>query len=205
MELLEWDARTYDALPLPHKRWGATAIARLDLGGDETVLDLGWGTGRDAELLLGLLPQGHVIAVDGSEQMLGELRKRLASQLHRMTVIQADMREPMILPRSADAALNVATLHWLPDHAEVFRSVAAVLRPGGRFIAEAGGEGNLATFRTALRAVSGADGSELWNFADIAERLIACTMQDSPTSTSALSQTRRGSGAASSLRRSSPL
>ncbi|MCW2910114.1 MAG: Trans-aconitate 2-methyltransferase, partial [Actinomycetia bacterium] len=29
MELLEWDARRYDALPLPHKRWGPAAIARL--------------------------------------------------------------------------------------------------------------------------------------------------------------------------------
>ncbi|MFD4183261.1 class I SAM-dependent methyltransferase [Rhodococcus sp. NPDC058514] len=169
MELLEWDARTYDRLPLPHRRWGAAAIARLELGGDEAVLDLGCGTGRDAELLLGLLPHGHVIAVDGSEQMLSELRTRLASQLHRITVIRADVREPLTLPRSVDAALSVATLHWLPDHAEVFRSVAAVLRPGGRFVAEAGGAGNLARFRTALRAVSGADGGELWNFADTAE------------------------------------
>ncbi|MFC7447647.1 class I SAM-dependent methyltransferase [Rhodococcus daqingensis] len=169
MELLEWDARTYDSLPLPHRRWGAAAIARLALAGDETVLDLGCGTGRDAELLLGLLPHGHVIALDGSEQMLSELRKRLASQLHRITVLQADFRQPVTLPRSADAVLSVATLHWLPDHSEVFRSVAAALRPGGRFVAEAGGAGNLATFRAALRAVSGADGSELWNFADIAE------------------------------------
>nr|WP_211243087.1 class I SAM-dependent methyltransferase [Rhodococcus oryzae] len=169
MELLEWDAGTYDALPLPHKRWGAAAIARLELSGSETVLDLGCGTGRDAERLLGLLPQGRVIAVDGSAQMLRELRTRLASQLDRIDVLQADVREPMVLPRPADAALSVATLHWLPDHAAAFRTVAAVLRPGGRFVAEAGGAGNLATFRTALRAVSGADGSEIWNFAGAAE------------------------------------
>jgi trans-aconitate 2-methyltransferase len=41
-------------------------IARLGLAGDETVADIGCGTGRDAEQLLGLLPRGRVIAVDGS-------------------------------------------------------------------------------------------------------------------------------------------
>ena len=51
MEMLEWDARSYDALPLPHEHWGATAIAQLRLNGDETVLALGCGTGRDAEHL----------------------------------------------------------------------------------------------------------------------------------------------------------
>ncbi|MGH7867873.1 MAG: class I SAM-dependent methyltransferase, partial [Candidatus Dormibacteraceae bacterium] len=76
MEMLEWDARSYDALPLPHKQWGARAIERLRLTGSEIVFDLGCGTGRDTELLLDALPNGRVIAVDGSEQMLTELRAK---------------------------------------------------------------------------------------------------------------------------------
>ena len=100
MEMLEWDAHTYDALPLPHRYWGATAIAQLRLNGNETVLDLGCGTGRDAEQLLKLLPRGHVVAVDGSGQMLSELRIRLGNDLNRVTVVQADLREPLHLPLS---------------------------------------------------------------------------------------------------------
>jgi trans-aconitate 2-methyltransferase len=169
MELLEWDAHTYDALPLPHAHWGATAIAQLRLNGNETVLDLGCGTGRDAEHLLRLLPHGHVVAVDGSGQMLRKLRRRLANNLDRVTVVQADLRQPLRLVQAVDAAVSVATLHWLPDHAAVFRNVAAALRPGGQFIAECGGHGNIVMFRTALREVSGADGGEIWNFADVQE------------------------------------
>ena len=123
--MLEWDARSYDALPLPHEHWDATAIAQLRLNGDETVLDLGCGTGRDAEHLLTLLPHGHVVAVDGSRR--SELRGRLADNL---TVLHADLRQPLHLPQSVDAAVSVATLHWLPDHAAVFRTVAAALCPG---------------------------------------------------------------------------
>ena len=169
MELPEWDARSYDALPLPHEHWGTTTIAQLRLNGNETVLDLGCGTGRDAEHLLSLLPRGHVVAVDGSGQMLSELRRRLANNLDRVTVVQADLRQPLRLAQAVDAAVSVATLHWLPDHAAVFRNLASVLRPGGQFTAECGGHGNIVTFRTALRQVCGTDGTEIWNFADVQE------------------------------------
>jgi trans-aconitate 2-methyltransferase len=169
MKILEWDARSYDELPLPHKRWGATVVDQLRLNGDESVLDLGAGTGRDAEQLLSRLPRGHVIAVDGSGQMLGELRRRLAGDLDRVTVVRTDLRQPLPLAQEADAAISVATLHWLPDHATVFRNLASVLGPGGQLVAECGGSGNIVTFRNALREVSGSDGGEIWNFADVPE------------------------------------
>ncbi len=167
MELLEWNAGVYDSLPLPHKRWGAAAIDRLGLSGDETVVDIGCGTGRDAEHLLGALPGGRVIAVDGSRQMLEQLSSRLGDRGDRLRVVHADLREPLDLGEPADAALSVATLHWLPDHDVVFRSVAAALRSGGRFVAEGGGFGNIAEFRRAVAAVGGDTGDAFWNFADV--------------------------------------
>ena len=169
MRLLEWEAGAYDALPLPHTRWGAGTIRRLPLAGDETVVELGCGTGRDAERLLERLPHGRVIAVDGSVQMLAGLRRRLADRLDRVTVVQADLRRPWTLDEPVDAALSVATLHWLPDHDVVFRAVAAALRPGGRFVAEAGGAGSVEGFRAAVRAAGGDDGARLWNFAGVGE------------------------------------
>ena len=181
MELLEWDARGYDALPLPHKRWGPAAIARLRLAGDETVADLGAGTGRDAQQLLAVLPRGRVLAIDGSQQMLAQLRERLSGQRDRVQVLQADLREPLPATEPVDAVLSVATLHWLPDHAQVFGSVARMLRPGGQFVAEAGGLGNIAGVRAVLRELGADDGQDIWNFAGAAEtraRLAAAGFTD---------------------------
>lgn len=169
MELLEWDARSYDALPLPHKRWGPAAIARLRLSGDETVADLGAGTGRDAEQLLAALPRGRVLAIDGSQQMLAQLRERLAGQLDRVRVLRADLRQPLPVTEPVDAVLSVATLHWLPDHAQVFRSVAGMLRPGGQFVAEAGGLGNISAVQAVLQELGTDDRTGIWNFAAAAE------------------------------------
>lgn len=172
MDLLEWDARAYDALPLPHRRWGREAVDRLDLNGHETVADLGCGTGRDTELLLERLPQGSVIAVDGSRQMLDQLRQRLSTKMDRVHVVRADLRQPLVEVPQVHAVLSVATLHWLPDHASFFHNVAAVLRPDGRLVVECGGSGNIAAVRRALRGV-GADDEHAWNFAGVEETVVA--------------------------------
>jgi trans-aconitate 2-methyltransferase len=42
----DWDAATYDRLPIPMTRWGLQVLERLDLSGDERVLDAGCGTGQ---------------------------------------------------------------------------------------------------------------------------------------------------------------
>lgn len=147
----EWDATTYDALPLPHLRWGQGVLARLPLEGDETVLDAGAGTGRDTLALLERLPRGHVIAVDASANMLAQLRARLAGvEPERLSVLHADLMQPLPLVRPVDAIISVATLHWLPDHDAVFSSFASVLRPGGLLCAEWGGHGQLARLDAVL-------------------------------------------------------
>ena len=169
MNPFEWDAQRYDAMPLPHQEWGRQVVARLTLSGNETVADLGCGTGRDTDRLLRKLPRGRVVAVDGSRQMLAQLRHRLAPQLGRVETLFSDLRDPLPMQRQVDVVISVATLHWLPDHAALFRNIAAVLRPGGEFVAEAGGRGNITNVRHALRNVAAVSATEPWNFADVPE------------------------------------
>jgi trans-aconitate 2-methyltransferase len=168
MELLEWDASTYDSLDLPHKRWGRGALKRLALRGDETVLELGCGSGRDSERLLRALPEGRLVAVDGSRQMLEQLRERLGND-GRLRVHHRDLREPFALDGPFDAVMSVATLHWLPDHQHVFEELSRILRPGGRIVIECGGHGNIDGFLEVLCALGYDDGSRFWNFADASE------------------------------------
>jgi trans-aconitate 2-methyltransferase len=162
----EWDATRYDAQPLPHLRWGQRTIERLDPSADATVLDAGCGTGRDAELLLHRLSTGRVVAVDGSRQMLDRLRQRLAGELHRVDVVQADLGRPLPISDPVDAVLSVAAFHWVPDHAGLFANLAAVLRPGGRLATDCGGEGNIARVSAAVDDVLGPQPSP-WNFAGV--------------------------------------
>jgi trans-aconitate 2-methyltransferase len=165
--LREWDATTYDSLPLPHLRWGRRTLARLPLTGNETVLEAGCGTGRDTEALLDALPQGRVVAVDGSARMLERLRERLAVRpggRDRVEAIQADLTEPLPLREPADAAFSVATFHWIHDHDTLFANIARALRPGARFVADCGGAGNVAAVSAAVADLLG-EPTATWNFA----------------------------------------
>ncbi len=66
----EWDASSYHRLSDRQFGWGLKVLERLALRGDESVLDAGCGTGRVTAKLAALLPRGHLVAVDLSENMV---------------------------------------------------------------------------------------------------------------------------------------
>jgi len=140
----DWDAEIYDAIADPQFRWGAAVVDRLELDGDETVLDAGCGSGRVTALLAERLPDGSVVALDGSTSMLETARRRLAPFGDRVRFVLADLMAPLPIDEPVDAVLSTATFHWVPDHDALFTHLAPVLRPGGRLVAQCGGAGNLA-------------------------------------------------------------
>ena len=146
----DWDAAAYDRVGTPMTRWGLAVLDRLELAGDERVLDAGCGTGRVTEALRARLPRGTVVALDASPSMLEEARARLG--LDRVEYVEADLGRPLpIAP--VDAVFSTATFHWVPDHDALFRNLAGVLRPGGRLVAQCGGAGNIASIRAVLRQI----------------------------------------------------
>jgi trans-aconitate 2-methyltransferase len=151
----DWDAATYDRVADPMTRWGSTVLDRLPLEGDETVLDAGCGTGRVTEQLAERLPNGRVIALDASPSMVAEAERRLARFGDRIHYLVADLGQPIALPGDTrvDAILSTATFHWVPDHDALFRNLAAVLRPGGRLVAQCGGFGNIASIQAVLATI----------------------------------------------------
>ncbi len=149
----DWDAATYDRIADPMARWGASVLERLVLAGDERVLDAGCGSGRVTEWLVERLPTGAVIALDGSPAMIEQARRRLARFGGRVEYVVADLGRPLPLASPVDAILSTATFHWVPDHDALFRHLAAVLRPGGRLVAQCGGVGNIASIHAVLATI----------------------------------------------------
>jgi trans-aconitate 2-methyltransferase len=146
----EWDAASYDRLPIPMTRWGAVVVGWLDLTGDELVLDAGCGTGRVTQLLRDRLPHGNVVALDGSADMVERARERLGDD--RVQYVVTDLSQPLAI-EPVDAILSTATFHWIPDHDALFRNLAEILRPGGQLAAQCGGAGNITSIEAALRAL----------------------------------------------------
>jgi trans-aconitate 2-methyltransferase len=145
----DWNAASYERVSAPLEAMGREVLDRLQLRGDERVLDAGCGTGRVTAALLERLPRGEVVAVDGSPAMVQQARERLGP---RVDVRVADLTELELSP-PVDAILSTATFHWIADHDRLFERLHAVLRPGGRLVAQCGGEGNIAAVRAAIGRV----------------------------------------------------
>jgi trans-aconitate 2-methyltransferase len=144
-----WDAARYDRLADPQERWGTGVVERL--GDHDHVLDAGCGSGRVTEQILRRYPDTRVVALDSSPEMLFEARRRLAPWRDRVAFIQADLAAPLPPSGPFDAVLSTAVFHWIRDHANLFQSVASVLRPGGRLVAQWGGSGNIDSVLGAMR------------------------------------------------------
>lgn len=169
----DWDAATYDRVSTPHVEWANVLLDRLELNGHETVLDAGCGSGKVTLMLLERLPHGRVIAVDQAPSMVEHARESLNGGA---TVIQADLTE-IELEEQVDVVFSSAVFHWIADHPRLFARLFAALRPGGRLVAQCGGEGNVERFHEAARAVGEtepyaeflAGWAGPWNFAGPAE------------------------------------
>jgi trans-aconitate 2-methyltransferase len=175
----DWDAATYHRVSGPQVEMAGALLDRLDLSGDETVLDAGCGSGRVTAMLLERLPRGHVVAVDQARSMVEHAREALPRD--RATVLQASLTE-LALDSPVDAVFSNAVFHWVPDHDRLFSRLFSALRPGGRMVAQCGGEGNVARFHRAAREAAAeepfarwfAGWEGPWNFAgpeDTARRL----------------------------------
>jgi trans-aconitate 2-methyltransferase len=139
----DWDAQTYHRVSAPHQDWAEALLDRLDLRGDETVLDAGCGSGRVTLKLLERLPEGRVVAVDGAPSMVAAARALLGE---RALVLQSDLAA-LELDEPVDAIFSSAVFHWVADHDALFARLHAALKPGGRIVAQCGGAGNVAVFR----------------------------------------------------------
>ncbi len=147
-----WDGKTYDRIGTPQAEWGKVVLDRMQLRGDETVVDAGCGSGRVTELLLERLPEGHVIAIDGSASMIDAARERLGTHANIEFAVM-DLLELDLGGRQVDGIISTATFHWITDHARLFERLHTVLRPGGQLVAQCGGKGNIATVLRASYAV----------------------------------------------------
>jgi trans-aconitate 2-methyltransferase len=155
----DWDAATYHRVSGPQVEMAGAVLDRLDLRGDETVLDAGCGSGRVTLMLLERLPRGHVVAVDQAASMVEHAREALPPD--RATVLQASLTE-LVLDSPVDAVFSNAVFHWVPDHFELFARMFAALRPGGRMVAQCGGEGNVARFHQAAREAAAEEPFARW-------------------------------------------
>jgi trans-aconitate 2-methyltransferase len=139
----DWDAAKYHRISDPQHAWGRAVAARLMPAQGEWILDVGCGTGRLTEEIAEK-PGLTVVGLDRSAAMVGEAaRRRGPTRAGGLATYVRGDGAALPFVAAFDAIFSTAAFHWIPDHDQLFRSLHAVLKPGGRIVAQCGGAGNL--------------------------------------------------------------
>lgn len=146
-----WDASAYDSRHSFVWKYGREVLELLAPREGERILDLGCGTGH---LTSQIAASGAtVIGLDKSPAMI-ERARALFPDLR----FEAGDATGFRFDEPFDAVFSNAAIHWMKDQNGVADSVSRALKPGGRFVAEFGGKGNIQKLRSALREVLDAGG-----------------------------------------------
>jgi trans-aconitate 2-methyltransferase len=139
----EWNADLYDAKHAFVWKYGADLVSLLAPRQSEHILDLGCGTGHLTEQIAD--SGARVVGVDRSPEMVNAARKAYPNLQFEV----ADARS-LGFHDEFDAVFSNAALHWIHEPELVIQSVRSALRPGGRFVAEFGGHGNIRKMQSAF-------------------------------------------------------
>lgn len=138
----DWDPAVYAQNARFVADYGKSLIDWLSPRPSECILDLGCGDGALTEELVA--SGANVVGVDASPRQIEAARRR------GLRALVVDGHE-LAFDAEFDAVFSNAALHWMQRPDEVLAGVARALKPGGRFIGEFGGEGNVSSIVTALR------------------------------------------------------
>ena len=163
----QWNAKLYDDKHSFVWKRASGLIELLEAKTGERILDLGCGTGH---LTAQIAATGAEVAgVDASLAMIQQAREKYpALQFEVMDARELHFAQPF------DAVFSNATLHWIKEPALVVAGIAKSLRPGGRFVAEFGGHGNVRELMEAVHrawrklSLAGSP-SNPWYYPSIAE------------------------------------
>jgi trans-aconitate 2-methyltransferase len=144
----EFDAEKYKRASAHQQNWGERLIDELGLKGHEHVLDLGCGDGRLTARLAEQVPQGRVLGIDASQNMIDQARRNHVRE--NLEFRLADINA-LAFDRKFDVMYSNATLHWIKDHRRLLTNVHRALGPGGMVRFNFAGQGNCADFFEVVR------------------------------------------------------
>lgn len=143
---MNWNAGLYDQKHAFIYQYGKSVLDLLNPKVGETFLDIGCGTGYLTDQIR--LRGAQVLGTDPSKQMIEK-----AIAMYPETTFRIVGAEDLDFDKRFDAVFSNATLHWIKDHPLILKNIFRSLKPGGRFVAEMGGKGNIQQLQNILRKV----------------------------------------------------
>ncbi|WP_372995208.1 class I SAM-dependent methyltransferase [Lutispora sp.] len=157
MNKFDWDANDYNKNSSMQYTLANELIPKLGLKGNERVLDVGCGDGKITAEIAKLLPDGSIVGIDISEDMINFSKKNFASQGIKNIDFIVDDATKMDFYDEFDLIVSFTCLHWIEDHVAVLNNVRKALKNSGRLFMQCGGKGNMPHLIEALLNIASKD------------------------------------------------
>jgi trans-aconitate 2-methyltransferase len=151
----EFDGDKYKRASEHQKSWGKRLIAEMEFKGGERVLDLGCGDGALTAELAKFVPEGFVLGIDASENMVETARKDYAGVNVRFELLDINAID---FESEFDLVFSNATLHWVKDHNRLLKNVYKALKDRGTARFQFARDGNCSNLIRILGEVTSARG-----------------------------------------------
>jgi len=127
---MKWDAEKYDRVNIQQFESGMELARLAELRKDDIILDLGCGTGKITAKLAGLTPEGYVIGIDPSTDMIS----RATDICHDITNVTFHNipAQSMTFTNAFDLVYSNLALQWIKERHMVAGLIYQSLKPGGR-------------------------------------------------------------------------
>ena len=129
--MTEWKASEYARISELQHAMAEEVLALLDLKGNERVLDIGCGNGKNTSEIVSRVPKGSVVGVDFSSNMVAFASSQYAASHPNLKFQVADARHLPFGPEF-DLVVSFNALHWVPEQELALRSIHTALKPEGR-------------------------------------------------------------------------
>jgi trans-aconitate 2-methyltransferase len=122
--MTEWDASGYARISELQQAMAKEVLALLDLKGSERVLDVGCGSGKVTAEIASRVPEGSVVGVDSSADMIASARHQFGPDARpNLRFEVADARQ-LPFRHEFDLVVSFNALHWVPEQVQALRSIA---------------------------------------------------------------------------------
>jgi trans-aconitate 2-methyltransferase len=124
--MTEWNAVGYSRIATLQEAMATEVLALLKVRGDERVLDLGCGNGKVTAQIAARVPEGSVVGVDASTEMIAFATEHFHPP--KLCFETCDIRQ-LVYREEFDLVVSFNALHWISNQEIALRAIRSAMKP----------------------------------------------------------------------------
>jgi trans-aconitate 2-methyltransferase len=129
--MTEWNAQAYARISALQQAMAAEVLSLLNMKDAKSVLDLGCGNGKITAVIAARVPEGRVVGVDASADMITYAKEHFSTETHHNLSFEVSDIRKIDYKDEFDLVVSFNALHWVPQQDVALRAIDAAMKQGG--------------------------------------------------------------------------